>query len=183
MGCDTISYGGAYLGFEINSRYVCDTGDDDEFLNFDKCSNMEREIDYKLYSFLSKKFGKSVPEEFSKMKFHFGHCGLDATYEATSYECPTIIYGYDLDDIISRQKQTDLNSIEEINLPRTFPKNCLDILSEFFAEYKLKQDRKNSSDSDSSEESDNEELPESELKKCKEYIAEQINFGLHGFVC
>ena len=105
-----------------------------------------------------------------------------------------------MENSISTKKQKNLNSISEIDFPRSFPKNCLNILAEFFAEYKLKQGRKNKiakisessdteesdgsevSDDSESEESSDEALPKSEVKKLKENLSKIISFGLHGFV-
>ena len=200
MGCDTISYSAVYLGFEIESGEVVDFGNRkcDEKIDPDFLCDVSEKLQKKFTSFLNKKFGDSVPEGFLKMGFILDYSELLAEYEVSPCDFPKLVFGYNLEN--SMKKLKNLNSISEIDFPRSFPKNCLNILAEFLAEYKLKQGRKNKiakisessdteesdgsevSDDSESEESSDEALPKSEVKKLKENLSKIISFGLHGFV-
>lgn len=211
MGHDTISHSGTYLGFEIDSGEVINYGDYDVKRTIDSTDlyNISNQLDKKFKSFLKKKFNYSIPIEFSSMFFYLDYKKLLAAYEVIPITYPNLVYGYDMEKCIGKQK--NLNAIKEIKFPGMFPKNCLDILAEFLAEYNLEHchedkvvkltntksnygddddDEDEDEDADDEEESEESEqsepereaLPESDVKKLKESISKQLKFGLHGFV-
>lgn len=140
------------------------------------------------------------------MFFYLDYKELLAAYEVQPISYPNLVYGYYMENCIGKQK--NLNAIKEIKFPGKFPKNCLDILAEFLAEYKLEHGHEdkvvkltntnsNYNDEDEEDEEEDEEeeseeseeseperevLPESDVKKLKESISKKLEFGLHGFV-
>lgn len=195
MGCDSISYSRVIFGFEIASKEVINYGriDSQKKIYDEDCVEISNRVDKKFKSFLKKKFNDSIPKEFSSIHFFMGYNELLATYESCPVSYPQLVYGYDMEAFVEKQK--NLNKIKETKFPGNFPKNCLDTLAEFYVEYKLRQKRDNKvvklsnydeddedEKSDNESESENDALPESEVKKFKATISKNIRFGLHGFV-
>lgn len=198
MGCDTIiSYSKVFLGFGISSDEVINA----EYENINKMNHdkLARHLDEKFKSFLKKKFNDSIPKEFSAMQFVLGYDEYLAAREVCPYSFRNLVHGYNLETCVGKPK--NLNKLSEIKFSESFPENCLDTLVEFYAGYKLRQDRKKKIvkhtknddeeyDDDGFEEYDSEDddsedeaFPEFEFKKLKTSISKNISFGLHGFVC
>ena len=192
MGYNCVTYEGVNLGLIIESSIVLNLNKykSEYCIDPGELEYLSEKLEKSFHKFLKKKFGDSIPEGFLFMKFGMFYNRLISKYETGPCGYPLLALGYNLHGLLKEPK--NLNSIGDVNLFCSFPSNCLNILAEFYAEYKLKQDRKinnaksssESSPSESSdfEESSDEDLPESEVEKLKKKFVKEISYGLNGFV-
>lgn len=187
MGCDSVYHAGIRLGFLIKSDEVLNLKDysTEYCLDPEQTDPIIQKLGESFNKFLKKKFDESISESFSAMEFTMFYSKVLATYDVKPYGYPLLSFGYDLYQLHNEPK--NLNSIGDVNFTCNFPPNCLDILAEFYAETKIKQDRKNkktkkSKSDESDEESSDEALPEDEVEKFKKMFVKKISYSLKSAV-
>ena len=171
MGYNCVTYEGVNLGLIIESSIVLNLNKykSEYCIDPGELEYLSEKLEKSFHKFLKKKFGDSIPEGFLFMKFGMFYNRLISKYETGPCGYPLLALGYNLHGLLKEPK--NLNSIGDVNLFCSFPSNCLNILAEFYAEYKLKKDRKinnakwskstESSSSSSSSESSYSESPSS----------------------
>ena len=83
-----------------------------------------------------------------------------------------------------KRPKTNKSESNEVTINLSFPKNCAEILAEFFAEYKLQSPDEKTDEEKSKKEKISTDLPldATKIKQLKEKLIEKISYGLHGSV-